>query len=153
MGSFCKNRTKFQLKKCRRLISHDTEEWCKISRKTDSCFQIWHEEFGEYSPNHSKVRKFLFNGLFYTKYMRFELKRGVIFHDTEQWCRIWINPDLMVSKMARGIEWAFIRAPKVWKLYKAYTVSVRKFQSNYVSWRWRVLQSLNENRLVAWKLT
>ena len=48
---------------------------------------------------------------------------------------------------------SFIRAPKVWKLYKAYTVSVRKFQSNYVSWHWRVLQSLNENRLVAWKLT
>ena len=48
--------------------------------------------------------------------------------------------------------------PKVWKLYndglflsKAYTVSVTKFQRNYVSWHWRVSQSLNENWLAAYK--
>ena len=29
MGSFCPNHIKFQLKKYRRVISHDTEEWCK----------------------------------------------------------------------------------------------------------------------------
>ena len=46
-------------------------------------------------------------------YMRFELKkyRGVIFHDTGQWCKIWINPELAVSKMAWGIGRTFIRAP------------------------------------------
>ena len=51
---------------------------------------------------------------FCPKYMRLELKkyRRVIFHDTEQWCKIGINPDLVVSKMARGIGWTFIRAPK-----------------------------------------
>ena len=26
-----------------------TEEWCKIWRKTDLCFQKWHEEFGNFS--------------------------------------------------------------------------------------------------------
>ena len=53
-------------------------------------------------------------GSFCRKYIKFELKkyRGVIFHDTEQWCKIWINPDLVVSKMAWGIGWTFIRAPK-----------------------------------------
>ena len=30
MGSFCKNHIKFQLKKYRRVISHDIEEWCKV---------------------------------------------------------------------------------------------------------------------------
>ena len=30
MGSFCKNHIKFQLKKYRRVFSHDTEEWCKV---------------------------------------------------------------------------------------------------------------------------
>ena len=30
MGSFCPNHTKFQLKKYRRVISHDTEKWCKV---------------------------------------------------------------------------------------------------------------------------
>ena len=77
-------------------------------------FQVWHEEFGEISPNHSKVWKVLFDGLFFPKYTRFELQkyRGIIFHDTEQWCKIWINPDVVVSKMAWGIGWTFIRALK-----------------------------------------
>ena len=50
--------------------------------------------------------------------------------------------------------------PKAWKLYidgiflsKAYTVLVRKFPRIYVSWHWRLLQSLNETWLVAWKMT
>ena len=30
MGSFCKNEIRFQLKKYRRIISHDIEEWCKV---------------------------------------------------------------------------------------------------------------------------
>ena len=30
MGSFSPNHIKFQLKKYRRIISHDTEEWCKV---------------------------------------------------------------------------------------------------------------------------
>ena len=49
-------------------------------------------------------------------------------------------------------ELSLLEHPKVWKLYidglflsKAYTVSVRKFQRNCVSWHWRVLQNLNEN--------
>ena len=26
-----------------------TEDWCKRWRKTDLCFQKWHEEFGKFS--------------------------------------------------------------------------------------------------------
>ena len=55
------------MKKYRRVMFHDTEEWCKVWRKTDSWFQKWHEEFGEFSPNHSKVQKFHFDGLFLSK--------------------------------------------------------------------------------------
>ena len=44
MGFFCPNNIKFQLKKYRRVISHDTEEWCKVLKK-DLWFQIWHGEF------------------------------------------------------------------------------------------------------------
>ena len=53
-------------------------------------------------------------GYFCPKYLRFELKkhREVIFHNTEQWCKIWINPDLVFSKMAWGIGWTFMRALK-----------------------------------------
>ena len=65
---------------------HGTEEWCKVWRKTDSWFQKWHEEFGEFSPNHSKVWKFYFDGLFLSKGYEVWAKkeyRGVIFHDAE----------------------------------------------------------------------
>ena len=40
LACFCPNDIKFQLKKYRRLISHDTEEWCKVWRITDSWFQM-----------------------------------------------------------------------------------------------------------------
>ena len=30
MGTFCPNHAQFQLKNYRRVISHDTEEWCKV---------------------------------------------------------------------------------------------------------------------------
>ena len=36
---------KFQLKKCRRVISHDTEEWSKLWRKTHFLFEKWHKKF------------------------------------------------------------------------------------------------------------
>ena len=44
---------------------------------------------------------------FSPKYTRFELKkyRGVIFHYTEQWYEILINPDLAASKMELEIGW------------------------------------------------
>ena len=34
------------------------EKWCKVSKKADSWFQIWDEEFGEVSPNYSKIQNF-----------------------------------------------------------------------------------------------
>ena len=67
IGSFCKNHMKFQLKKYRRVISDDIEEWCNVYRKTEMWFQIWHEGFGEFSAKHSKVLKFHFDGLFLSK--------------------------------------------------------------------------------------
>ena len=44
-------------KKYRGVIFHDTREWCKIWRKTDLWFGKWHEEFGKFSPEHTKVLK------------------------------------------------------------------------------------------------
>ena len=51
---------------------------------------------------------------FCPKYARSELQkyRGVIFHDTEEWCKIWINFDVVVSKSAWGNELTFIGALK-----------------------------------------
>ena len=41
IGFFCWKYIQFQLKKYRGVMSHDTEEWCKIWRKTDLLFQKW----------------------------------------------------------------------------------------------------------------
>ena len=57
MGSFRPKYIIFELKKYRGVIFHDTEEWCKIWRKTDLLFEKWQEEFGKFSPEHSKVPK------------------------------------------------------------------------------------------------
>ena len=57
MGSFWAKYILFELKKYRGVISHDTEEWCKIWWKTYLLLEKWHEEFGKFSPEHSKVSK------------------------------------------------------------------------------------------------
>ena len=57
--------------------------------------------------------------LYITQEIQYDLQkyRGFVFHDTEQWCKIWINTDLLVSKMPWGIGWTFIRALKSLKNY------------------------------------
>ena len=55
---FCWKYIKFQLKKYRGFMFHDTEDWCKIRRKTDLLYQKW-QEFGEFWPEHSKFSKVL----------------------------------------------------------------------------------------------
>ena len=97
------------------------------------------------SPKQSKVRKFHFDGLFLSKVCEVWAKekyRGVIFHDTEHWCKIWINPDLVVSKMAWGIGWNFITALKSLKnctlmgsfCPKHIIFQLKKIEGDYVSW-------------------
>ena len=61
-----------------------------------------------------KSPKMLLWWAIFVQRMRFELKkyRGVIFHSTEQLCKIQTKPGLVVSKMAWGFGWTFIRALK-----------------------------------------
>ena len=72
-------------------MSHDTEEWCKIWRKTDLLFQKW-QEFGEFLSEDSKVSKICtLISPFRAAYITFDLKkyREVNSHDTEKSCKIW----------------------------------------------------------------
>ena len=60
--------------------------------------------------------------------------------------RNWVNFDQSIQKSEKlYLDRLF--------LSKAYNISARIFQSNYVSWHWRVIQNLKENRLVAWEMT
>ena len=56
-------------------------------------------------------------GSFCPKHIMFQLEnfRGIMCHDTKGWCKIWISPDLVVSKMAWGVRETFSRALKVKK--------------------------------------
>ena len=63
-------------------------------------FEKW-QEFGIIWPEHSKVSKTCtFICSYCAKYLMFDLKkyRGVIFHDTEGWCKIWRKTDLWFGK-------------------------------------------------------
>ena len=74
MGSFCPVHIKFQVKNYKRVMCHNTEEWCKVWRKTDSWFQEWHEEFGEFQYEQWQVWKF------------------------ELWCSIFVESILYLSQ-------------------------------------------------------
>ena len=99
----------------------------KFKEKLTCGFKYDMRNLVNFHPTTQKSKNFTPMGYFCPKYMRFELKkyRGVIFHDTEQWCKIWINPDLVVSKMAWGIGWTFIRAPKSLKIVNWWALFVQ----------------------------
>ena len=109
-------------KSCKVSAKKSTEELSLKTQKSDvkfneklTCgFKYDMRDLVNFHPTTQKFENFFLMGSFCPKYTRFELQkyRGVIFHETEQWCQIWINPDLVVSKLARGIEWTFIRALK-----------------------------------------
>ena len=101
-------------------MSHDPEDWCKIWRKTDLLFQKW-QEFGEFWSEHSKVSKICtLIGPFHAKYITFDLKkyRGVIFHDTEEWCKIWRKIDLWFEKWHEEYEYLKVFSPEHLKVSK-----------------------------------
>ena len=115
-------------------------------------FQIWHEEFSGFSPNHSKVWKFYFDGLFLSKLYEVWTKKIQRPYLSWHWTmmQIWMNPDFVVSNMAWEIGWNFIRALKSLKnctvmgsfFSKACNLSAIKFQGNFVLWHSRVIQKL-----------
>ena len=90
-----------ELKKYREVIVHETEEGYKIWRGIDLRFENWHKVFDKVWPEYLKVSKmFTLMGSFWAKDILFELKKnsGVIFHDMEQWCKIWRKTDLWFEK-------------------------------------------------------
>ena len=123
MSCFWPKYIMFELKKYRGVIFHDTREWCKIWRKTDLWFGKWHEEFGKFSPEHSKISKICtLMSCFWPKYKMFELKkyRWVMFDGTEYWCKIWRKTDLCFQKWHeefRKFSPEHVQKSKNWDFY------------------------------------
>ena len=100
MGSFCSSYNMHELKRYREVICNDTEEWWKIWRGIDLSFQNWHKEYDEFWLEHLKISKIsILMGCFCRKHIIFKLRkyRGIIFHDTWDWCKIWRKTDLWLS--------------------------------------------------------
>ena len=99
IGSFCWKYLKFQLNKYREVMSHDSEEWCKIWKKpwffVSKISRIWWilTQVFEIIKTSTLISSFC------AKSITLDLKkyRGVISHDTEEWCKIW-------RKTACGLE-------------------------------------------------
>ena len=97
-------------------------------------------------------------GYFLLKVCKFQLKnyRRVMSHDTEEWWKVWRKN--IVSKMTRS-WWKLILALKRLKnlhfdwslLCEVQNVWPKNVQSRYISWHWRVMQSLKKNWLRIWK--
>ena len=98
MGSFWTKYVMFELKKYRGVMFHDSEEWCKIWRKTNLWFGKWHEEFGKFLPEHLKVSKL---GLWWDPFVQSRKCISLTFteelymcHDNEEWYKNWRGNDL-----------------------------------------------------------
>ena len=130
------------------------KNWLVVSNMT---YEIWEI----FTPTLKSLKISLRWALFVQSIKVWDKKyRGVIFRDTEQWYKIWINLDLVVSKLASGIPWTFIKTLKNLKILNLmgsfcpkHDASASKFQRNYVSWHWKLMQNLSENWLVAGKMT
>ena len=103
-----------ELKKYSGVMRGSTEYWCKTWRKIHFCFQKWHEEFGKFQPEHSKVSKM---GLWWDNfvqsrkcvslkltgsYLSWEWKK------MQHWKRNW----LFVSKLRWELWWILTWALK-----------------------------------------
>ena len=67
MGSFFQNNIKFQIKKHRRAISHDTEEWYKVEEKLTCSFKYDMRGFLNFYPTTQRSKNFTSMGYFCPK--------------------------------------------------------------------------------------
>ena len=107
MGSFWAKYILFELKKYWGIIFHETEEGYKIWKGINFSFQNWHKEFDNIWAEHSKVSKnFILMDSFWAKYILLELKkyRRIIFHETEEWYKIWREVDLLFQNWCKEFD-------------------------------------------------
>ena len=81
-------------------MSHDPEDWWKNWRKLICCFKN-DKNLVKFDPSTCKVSKICTWICSYcANYSMFYVKkyRGVIFHDTEGWCKVWRKTDLWFGK-------------------------------------------------------
>ena len=96
---------------------------------------------------------------FCRKYIIFEAKkyRGVMCHNTEEWCNIWGGTDQCFKKWHKEF-WPNTQKSQNLHfnrllLTKVHNAWAKKLQRSYVSCNWRVMQYSKKIWLVVWKFT
>ena len=153
----------FELKRYRRVMLNDTEEWCKIWRGTVLWFGKWHEKFDKFLPEHSKVSKL---GLWRDPFI--QSRKCMSLKCTEELCIMTMKNGAKFEeeltcrfKIDTIIWWIWTRALECLKnllfnevlLTKVYNAWAMKVQKSYVGWHWRLMQNLKENWHVFSKIT
>ena len=97
MGCFWPNYIMFQLKKYRGVMFDCTQDWYKVWRKTDLCFQkltwgIWQI----FTRALESLQIGTLMAYFCLKLLMYECKtcKGVMCHDNDEWWKIWRGTDL-----------------------------------------------------------
>ena len=139
--------------KLARVIFHNTEEWCKIWRKTGLWFGKWWE-YGKFSPEHLKVSKLQ---LWWDPLI--QSRKCMCLKFMEESCVMTMKND---TKFEEELTCCFqidmrnltnfdptLESLKhfhfnVLLLSKVYIVWAKKIQSNYLLWHWRGIQSLKK---------
>ena len=103
MGSFCPNHIKCQLKKYSKLPIMTLKSDAKFKEKLASVFK---HEGRDLVNFHLPTQRFENSASMCSFLCKVPNILGVIFYDTEHWCKIRINSGLVVSKMAWGIGWS-----------------------------------------------
>ena len=112
MGCLWLQKIMFEVIKYRGAMFDGTEDWWKLWRKTDLWFQKWHEKFGTFSPEHSKVSKL---GLWWDPLI--QSRKGTSLKLTGELCVMTMNNDanskrdwLTSWKLTWGIWWILPQA-------------------------------------------
>ena len=125
----------------------------------DLWFGKWHEEYGKYFPEHSKL------GFWWDPLIETWKNMGLKSRNYLSWqWKIMQNLKrnwLVISKLTWGISQILTPALESLRhfhfnrflLSKVYIVQPKKVQKSYLSWNWRGMQNLERNWLVVSKLT
>ena len=85
-----------------------------------------------------------------------KIYRGVLYHDNEEWYQIWRGIDLSVQNWHEEFDKCWSKHWKISKIctligyfWPKYTIfELKRVWRSYGWWHWRLMQNLNENRLV-----
>ena len=124
-------------------MSHDTEEWCKVWRKTDLRLQKWHEDFNVSS---GKSENLHFDALLLSIAYKVSAQKVQKNYLSWHWEKIYIlkKSRLFVWKMTWRIWWILTRAVESLKICTLMGYFWRKY----------VMFELKKCRgVVSWKMT